>query len=104
MISNHSSVQIGECVLCSDQFDPFNRQPLTMDMVQPATELKQQIDLWLADVRKRQEWRHVACDVYNCRTVICCVVYGLQRTEAYQPAPLPDLDPLTPTVVMRVQL
>jgi len=40
---------------CSDQFDPFNRQPLTMDMVQPATELKQQIDTWLADVRKRRD-------------------------------------------------
>ena len=44
------------CVVCySDQFDPFNRQPLTMDMLQPATELKQQIDSWLADNRKRKD-------------------------------------------------
>jgi len=43
------------CVCCSDQFDPFNRQPLTMDMLQPATELKQQIDSWLADNRKRKD-------------------------------------------------
>jgi ubiquitin conjugation factor E4 A len=34
--------------ILSDQFDPFNRQPLTMDMVRPATELKQQIDNWIA--------------------------------------------------------
>jgi len=40
---------------CSDQFDPFNRQPLTMDMLEPATELKQQIDTWLADHRQRKD-------------------------------------------------
>lgn len=34
---------------CSDQFDPFNRQPLTMDMVKPAAELKQQITQWIEE-------------------------------------------------------
>jgi len=32
--------------LLSDQMDPFNRQPLTMEMVQPATELKAELDAW----------------------------------------------------------
>ena len=31
---------------CSDQFDPFNRAPLTMEMVVPNTELKEKIDQW----------------------------------------------------------
>jgi len=43
---------------CSDQFDPFNRQPLTMDMVEPAAQLKQQIDAWLADIRKHHQQQH----------------------------------------------
>jgi len=50
-------VTVYSVVRCSDQFDPFNRQPLTMDMVQPATELKQQIDSWLAENRQRRHWR-----------------------------------------------
>ena len=35
-------------VLCSDQTDPFNRQPLNMAMVKPATELLQRIMEWRA--------------------------------------------------------
>lgn len=34
--------------LLSDQSDPFNRSPLTMDMVQPAEELKNRIQSWIA--------------------------------------------------------
>lgn len=33
--------------LLSDQTDPFNRSPLTMDMVKPAVELKTLIDSWV---------------------------------------------------------
>ena len=32
---------------CSDQTDPFNRSPLTMDQIRPNEELKQQILQWL---------------------------------------------------------
>ena len=32
----------------SDQTDPFNRSPLTMDQIRPNEELKQQILQWLA--------------------------------------------------------
>ncbi|XP_046680072.1 ubiquitin conjugation factor E4 A isoform X3 [Homalodisca vitripennis] len=34
--------------LLSDQSDPFNREPLTMDMVRSATELKEQIEAWVS--------------------------------------------------------
>jgi hypothetical protein len=32
--------------LLSDQTDPFNRLPLTLDMLKPATALKQKIEAW----------------------------------------------------------
>uniref|UniRef100_A0A8C1PEV8 Ubiquitin conjugation factor E4 A n=1 Tax=Cyprinus carpio TaxID=7962 RepID=A0A8C1PEV8_CYPCA len=35
--------------LLSDQTDPFNRSPLTMDQIRPNIELRQQIMKWLAD-------------------------------------------------------
>lgn len=37
--------------LLSDQTDPFNRAPLTMDKVKPNEALKQEIEKWLADKR-----------------------------------------------------
>ncbi len=33
-------------VFCSDQTDPFNRQPLTMDMVKPEDDLRKRIQEW----------------------------------------------------------
>ncbi|KAG7471399.1 hypothetical protein MATL_G00124180 [Megalops atlanticus] len=39
--------------LLSDQTDPFNRSPLTMDQIRPNAELKQEILLWLAE--RKQE-------------------------------------------------
>ncbi|XP_073824632.1 ubiquitination factor E4A [Musca autumnalis] len=38
--------------LLSDQTDPFNRAPLTMDKVIPNVELKQEIERWMAEKRK----------------------------------------------------
>lgn len=38
--------------LLSDQTDPFNRSPLTMDQVKPDNELKERISEW---IRKRKE-------------------------------------------------
>lgn len=38
--------------LLSDQTDPFNRSPLTMDQIRPNDELKQQILLWLDNHKK----------------------------------------------------
>lgn len=38
--------------LLSDQSDPFNRMPLTLDKVIPQTELKQEIQDWVATKRK----------------------------------------------------
>lgn len=35
------------CPPCSDQTDPFNRSPLTMDQIRPNEELKQKILQWL---------------------------------------------------------
>lgn len=37
--------------LLNDAHDPFNREELTVDMIQPATELKERIAKWLADKR-----------------------------------------------------
>ena len=39
----------------SDQTDPFNRAPLTMDMIKPDDELKARIDSWLEGVHKNKE-------------------------------------------------
>ncbi|KAL7981661.1 hypothetical protein Chor_005749 [Crotalus horridus] len=41
--------------LLSDQTDPFNRSPLTMDQIKPNTELKERIQQWLADRKKQKE-------------------------------------------------
>ncbi|XP_021351085.1 ubiquitin conjugation factor E4 A-like isoform X3 [Mizuhopecten yessoensis] len=40
--------------LLSDQSDPFNRSPLSLDMVIPDTELKDQIQQWMAEKRHGQ--------------------------------------------------
>ncbi|XP_048840007.1 ubiquitin conjugation factor E4 A [Brienomyrus brachyistius] len=40
--------------LLSDQTDPFNRSPLTMDQIRPNEELKQQIQQWLAERKKER--------------------------------------------------
>uniref|UniRef100_A0A673LB13 Ubiquitin conjugation factor E4 A n=1 Tax=Sinocyclocheilus rhinocerous TaxID=307959 RepID=A0A673LB13_9TELE len=39
--------------LLSDQTDPFNRSPLTMDQIRPNEELRQQIMKWLADHKQK---------------------------------------------------
>ncbi|KAM6158861.1 ubiquitin conjugation factor E4 A isoform 2-T2 [Rhynchocyon petersi] len=44
--------------LLSDQTDPFNRSPLTMDQIRPNTELKEKIQRWLAE-RKRHQKEHL---------------------------------------------
>lgn len=41
--------------LLSDQTDPFNRSPLTMDQVRPNSELKERIHQWLAERKKEKE-------------------------------------------------
>ncbi|CAI5795489.1 ubiquitin conjugation factor E4 A [Podarcis lilfordi] len=41
--------------LLSDQTDPFNRSPLTMDQIRPNTELKERIQQWLAERKKEKE-------------------------------------------------
>lgn len=40
--------------LLSDQTDPFNRAPLTMDQVQPDEELKAKIQAWIAERRRER--------------------------------------------------
>ena len=45
-------------VLCpcgSDQKDPFNRCPLTLEMVQKDVELKERIQQWLAEVKAQKK-------------------------------------------------
>uniref|UniRef100_A0A8C1CGS2 Ubiquitin conjugation factor E4 A n=2 Tax=Cyprinus carpio TaxID=7962 RepID=A0A8C1CGS2_CYPCA len=44
--------------LLSDQTDPFNRSPLTMDQIRPNIELRQQIMKWLAD---HKQSNHAIC-------------------------------------------
>ena len=39
----------------SDQKDPFNRCPLTLEMVQKHVELKERIQQWLADVEAQKK-------------------------------------------------
>lgn len=39
--------------LLSDQTDPFNRSPLTMDMVQPNVDLKRKIEEWIVEKRAK---------------------------------------------------
>ncbi|XP_077163239.1 ubiquitin conjugation factor E4 A isoform X2 [Paroedura picta] len=41
--------------LLSDQTDPFNRSPLTMDQVRPNMELKERIQRWLAERKSPKE-------------------------------------------------
>uniref|UniRef100_A0A8C3I9A0 Ubiquitin conjugation factor E4 A n=1 Tax=Chrysemys picta bellii TaxID=8478 RepID=A0A8C3I9A0_CHRPI len=41
--------------LLSDQTDPFNRSPLTMDQIRPNIELKEKIQQWLAERKKQKE-------------------------------------------------
>ncbi|KAA0701456.1 Ubiquitin conjugation factor E4 A [Triplophysa tibetana] len=41
--------------LLSDQTDPFNRSPLTMDQIRPNEELKQQIMKWLAEHKQKNQ-------------------------------------------------
>ena len=38
---------------CSDQTDPFNRKPLTMDMVEANTELKERIQQWIKEKKSK---------------------------------------------------
>jgi ubiquitin conjugation factor E4 B len=40
--------------LLSDERDPINRQPLTADMLQPATELKAKITAWMREQRENK--------------------------------------------------
>lgn len=39
--------------LLSDQTDPFNRSPLTMDMIQPNVDLKCKIEEWIKERRAK---------------------------------------------------
>ncbi|XP_014246421.1 ubiquitin conjugation factor E4 A [Cimex lectularius] len=41
--------------LLSDQTDPFNRSPLTMNMVKSNTDLKGRIDKWISDKRNNRQ-------------------------------------------------
>ena len=40
--------------LLSDQSDPFNRAPLTMDMLEPQDELRERVRLWIEEKRNRK--------------------------------------------------
>ena len=40
--------------LLSCEQDPFNRQPLTLDMLQPMPELRARIEEWKAAQRRKQ--------------------------------------------------
>jgi hypothetical protein len=42
-------------ILLNDPHDPFNRRDLTIDMVEPATELKIRMTAWLEDKRATRD-------------------------------------------------
>lgn len=50
--------------LLSDQSDPFNRSPLTMDQVMPDEELKKKVQEWIRERREayRAEPKDAQCD------------------------------------------
>lgn len=48
--------------LLSDTRDPFSRAPLTMDMVQPATELKERIQAWKAQQKQKRSKEAAAAE------------------------------------------
>lgn len=55
-ISSKETVEVISSLLSfSDQTDPFNRSPLTMDQIRPNTELKEKIQQWLAERKKQKE-------------------------------------------------
>lgn len=41
--------------LLNDPHDPFNRKELSVDMIEPATELKQRMADWVAEKRKQRD-------------------------------------------------
>lgn len=41
--------------LLNSSQDPFNRQPLTLDMLTPATELKERIKKWKEEKQSQQK-------------------------------------------------
>lgn len=42
-------------ILLNDPADPFNRKELSIDMVQPATELQERMTAWLAEKRAERD-------------------------------------------------
>lgn len=53
--SSKETVEVISLLSFSDQTDPFNRSPLTMDQIRPNTELKEKIQQWLAERKKQKE-------------------------------------------------
>lgn len=45
--------------LLSDQSDPFNRSPLTMEDVLPDLQLQERIQQWMLDEKKKQQSKQV---------------------------------------------
>lgn len=43
--------------LLNDAHDPFNRKELSVDMIEPATELKERMERWLAEKRENRNNR-----------------------------------------------
>ena len=41
--------------LLNDPHDPFNRKDLTVDMIEPATELKERMTKWVAEKREERD-------------------------------------------------
>ena len=52
----HTGKKLNVIVLCfsSDQTDPYNRSPLTMDMVKPDTDLQKKINDWIQQLEISQ--------------------------------------------------
>jgi ubiquitin conjugation factor E4 B len=48
--------------LLNDPIDPFNREPLTIEQIQPADELKERMQIWLNEQRQSRIDKNNAAD------------------------------------------
>jgi hypothetical protein len=53
---NHNQRSTIQQQLLNNPLDPWNRQPLTIDMVEEAPELKAKVVAWMQEVKSREDY------------------------------------------------
>ena len=64
-------LDLSYCYISSDQTDPFNRQPLTMEEIQTNEELKERIEKWKKENTKQKEWNSIVSMIWFSFNSIC---------------------------------